>query len=354
MRFLRPLLLILVVALSGNLHAQDIHFTLFDMSPLTLNPALSGAFEGTARLGGIYRAQSFDAVNVEQYETPSFYIDAPIIRGFRKQDWIGIGVAFYNDKAGRLGLETSGALLTASYHFALDKNRKNMLTLGLQGGQFNRRINFDNALFADGLLLDIEDGLSPELYGQNPSEDESGMNPSKDAIDFNAGLLFRSNVSESSKLEIGLSFGHVTRPDYNLVIANPDDKNAAKRPFRIVGHAAYAIGLNERWGIRPQIFVQTTTGADPEIGIQGWASYLINPEKEIALNFGLGYRISDAGKVLFGIDYKDFRAALSYDITLTELNEVNNYNGAFEVSAYYILKIYKEPKINQAIFCPKF
>ena len=128
MRFLRPLLLILVVALSGNLHAQDIHFTLFDMSPLTLNPALSGAFEGTARLGGIYRAQSFDAVNVEQYETPSFYIDAPIIRGFRKQDWIGVGVAFYSDKAGRLGLETSGALLTASYHFALDQNRNNMLT----------------------------------------------------------------------------------------------------------------------------------------------------------------------------------------------------------------------------------
>ena len=353
MRFLRPLLLILVVALSGNLHAQDIHFTLFDMSPLTLNPALAGAFEGTARLGGIYRAQSFDAVNVEQYETPSFYIDAPIIRGFRKQDWVGVGIAFYNDKAGRLGLETSGALLTASYHFALDENRKNMLTLGLQGGQFNRQINLQNGLFADGLAIDID---NQDPFGTAISEDVGmNQNPSKDAIDFNAGLLFRSNISETRKLEIGLSFGHVTRPDYNLISAGSEDNlDAAKRPFRIVGHAAYAIGLNERWGIRPQIFVQTTTGTDPEIGLQGWASYLINPEKEIALNFGLGYRISDAGKVLLGIDYKDFRAALSYDITLTELNEVNNYNGAFEVSAYYILKIYKEPKVNQAIFCPKF
>ncbi len=349
MRLLRPLLLFFVVALFGNLNAQDIHFSLFDMSPLTLNPALSGAFEGTARIGGIYRAQSFDTPSsIRQYETPSFYIDAPIIRGFRKQDWVGVGIAFYNDKAGRLGLETSGALLTASYHFALDEDRKNMLTLGLQGGQFSRNVNFENALFADGLAIDIENS---DPFGFNTSDDEGG-NGQRDGIDFNAGLLFRSKISDTQNLEMGLSFGHVTTPDYNLLnsASNADGK---QRPLRIIGHATYAMGLNERWGIRPALFVQTTQGADPEIALQGWASYLINPEKQIALNFGLGYRVADAGKLLLGIDYKDFRAAVSYDITLTELNEVNNYSGAFEVSAYYILKIYKEPVINQAIFCPK-
>ena len=35
--------------------AQDIHFTQFTMSPLTLNPGLTGKFEGTVRIGGIYR-----------------------------------------------------------------------------------------------------------------------------------------------------------------------------------------------------------------------------------------------------------------------------------------------------------
>ena len=37
--------------------AQDIHFSQFYASPLTLNPALSGFHDGTFRVAGIYRNQ---------------------------------------------------------------------------------------------------------------------------------------------------------------------------------------------------------------------------------------------------------------------------------------------------------
>src|SRR5690349_16635765 len=97
----RKLLLLLasVFAVSG-LSAQDIHFSQFNMSPMTLNPANIGPFEGTARIGGIYRGQ-FNSVLDKQYSTPSVYVDAPIIRGFRKKDWVGVGLMFFSDKAGK-------------------------------------------------------------------------------------------------------------------------------------------------------------------------------------------------------------------------------------------------------------
>ena len=102
MKGLRTLLLALSsVVFSLPIIGQDIHFSLFHMSPLTLNPAQTGAFSGTARIGGIYRDQWGSVIN-DQFTTPSFYIDAPVIRGFGKYDWVGGGVVSYTDKVGTL------------------------------------------------------------------------------------------------------------------------------------------------------------------------------------------------------------------------------------------------------------
>ena len=83
----------------GMMNAQDIHFSQYSLSPMTTNPAKAGSFKGTFRVGGIYRDQ-WGTVLQNQYRTPSFYIDAPIVRGFRKKDWVGIGVHFLNDQSG--------------------------------------------------------------------------------------------------------------------------------------------------------------------------------------------------------------------------------------------------------------
>ena len=61
-----------------------------------------------------------------------------------------------------------------------------------------------------------------------------------------------------------------------------------------------------------------------------------------------------AAQVLAGLDYKDLRVALSYDINTSPLNTATNYQGAFEIAAWYIIKIFKDPEVKQAILCPKF
>lgn len=352
MKLNRLLLLGAFVTFFGTLQAQDIHFSLFNMSPLTLNPALTGAYEGTARVGGIYRDQ-WSSFLPNQFTTPSFFIDAPIIRGFRKTDWVGIGMLTVNDKAGTANLKTTQNLLSASYHFALTKDAKTMLTLGVQGGSVQRSLD----LQADGLLF----GDESELVGGQPgaSEDRS-ISSDKNFFDFNAGLLLRTQMDDASSLDVGLAFNHITRPDYNFLAASPmGDQDAERRPMTITAHATYQTQFTEKWSIAPTLLVRNSGGATA-INLQAWGSYLLkedNPaedQPEVKLNFGAGYRFGDAGQALLGMDYGPLRVALSYDLNVSSLSEVSNYQGGFEVSAWYVFKIYKKPNTDPNILCPHF
>ena len=132
---------------SLGLSAQDsYHYTYFDMTPVSLNPALAGGFEGTARIGGLIREQDF-GLQAGQYRSPLFYLDAPIIRGFRKQDWVGFGFSMQYDKQAnslpvvnpdeststlQSGIVTTTTIGGLTYHFAFDTKRNNVLAIGFQ------------------------------------------------------------------------------------------------------------------------------------------------------------------------------------------------------------------------------
>ena len=358
MKLSKPLLFFFFTAILGTLQAQDIHFSLFNMSPLTLNPANTGAFFGTARVGGIYRGQWYNVSGADGYETPSFYADAPILRGFREQDWIGVGGMIFNDQAGSNKLRTNATMISASYHLGLGKDGKSVLTLGLQGGSVQRRY--------DPKDLTVGDGFGPNLaYNAGNSSDpfvgggtSGGGRDKTDYLDFAAGLLFRSQIDETTNFELGVSGAHVTQPDYLFgnLRENQDSINvdgAGKRPLRLTAHTKYEWALTDRWSAAPTAMFQTSKGAT-EVSLQAWAGYLINPEMQVKLNFGLGYRFGDAGKVLLGLDYKHLRVAAAYDVNFSQLNSATNYQGAFEIAAWYIIKIYKDPEIKQTILCPKF
>ena len=131
---LRKLLSGLFVCLSFTMiTAQDLHFTNFRLAPLTINPALAGAFEGTIRVGGVYRGQWLD---VDGYTTPALYADAPIIKGLRKNDWVGVGISFFSDQAGIGNLTDTGGGLNVAYHFGIDdKNIRNNIAVGVSWGR---------------------------------------------------------------------------------------------------------------------------------------------------------------------------------------------------------------------------
>src|SRR5437868_6623101 len=94
-------LLVCLFALSS--FAQDIHFSQYYASPLTLNPALTANINGMFRVAANYRNQWFTIPvlnSVAPYQTYQVSFDMPILRERLGNDGFGFGGMFYADKAG--------------------------------------------------------------------------------------------------------------------------------------------------------------------------------------------------------------------------------------------------------------
>ncbi len=349
------LFLIAVLFCLNSLSAQDIHFTQFYMSPMTMNPAMAGKFEGTVRIGGIYRGQWASVVGgSDSYKTPSVWADAPIIRGIRKQDWIGVGLMFFADKAGEVGLKHSATKLGATYHLALGKKNTTVLSLGGQYGKGSRKLG-DNYQFEDGFT-----GAGPDSYDKSLSKDGNVVDDAS-FTDIDAGINISSKLNKRMDFNLGFSMYHINEGKYSLVgrsdtsTTPPVNPTAgdAKIPRRNILHGQFNAALDDRWSINPAFQYMSMSGAD-EIQIQALAGYLFNPEKDVTLNFGIGYRMRDAIQAIAGMKYKDLRVGLAYDINTSDLNNASNYRGGFELAANYIVKIYKPAVIKQKVLCPRF
>ncbi len=350
MKRLLPLLVALAFALGSS--AQDAHFSLYNMSPLTLNPALTGAYLGTARVGGIYRDQWGFGFLSNQFVTTSFYIDAPLFRGFGKKDWIGVGGMFFSDRAGRLNLSANSFMGSISYHWALDKQRRTVLTFAVQAGTSGRSLD------------DLDQ--RPELFGSNLTEstfqDNIATTPTGISVnnsnffDLGAGAMLRTALGQESTLEVGVAFSHLLQPDYSILTSSAagTDEGSRQQPLVVRAHANSRHPLNETWSLLPSAFFQTTRAGRSETILQLLGEVELNEEKEIDLRFGPGYRFGDSGMVLAGVDWKDLRVMASYDIALSDLQSSSRFQSGFEIAAWYILKIEKKPEVDPNIVCPHF
>ncbi len=352
---MRPQLLfvLFVLLLLGRLaSAQDIHFTQYNMSPMTLNPANAGRFEGTARIGGIYRSQWSSVIN-NPYSTPSAWVDAPIIRGFRSKDWVGVGLMLYQDRAGSAGLTHGAFKFGATYHFAFGKKGNTVLSIGGHYGGEQRRIDINRLQFADGFNNQGE-------YVPALSMDNGRVLGSANYNDIDLGAVFFSKLNKTMDFHMGFSIYHFTRPNYSLIGggASPGPGPApqqgfARLPRRYVTHGQFNMALSNRVSLSPTFLYQTMEGND-EIIVQGMAGYLFNEEKDITLRAGVGYRLSDAVNVLVGAKIKDLTIGAAYDINISDLTIVSNYRGGFEIAANYIIKIYKPTVVKPKVLCPRF
>lgn len=328
--------------------AQDIHFTLFDMAPLVFNPAESGAFSGTYRLSGIYRDQWLSVTGApNEFKTPSVAVDVPVVKGFRDNDWVGVGVLLYSDNSGSLRLKQNAFKLSAAYHLALDKKGNSILSFGYQTGSIQRKIDVSG--------LDSTDPSNPDLL-----EDDFELNSqgelTKSFTDHVGGLHLKTRVNEGSMLQMGFSVGHIgSRKDIALV--SPDTNSAGggrfEVPMRFLGHGSWRTLMNDRTALVPSAFVQVQ-GKDMEIQAQVVAEYLFNPEKDVTLNGGLGYRVGDALQVLLGTRIRELTVMAAYDINLSALSPASSTIGGFEISAQVVGIIYKKPDPDPVLFCPRF
>ncbi len=331
-------LLILIFSFGLLAHTssgQDYLFSQFDMMPQIYNAAQTGDFYGTARIGGIYRDHGF-AISKYRFRTPGFYIDSPIIRGFRSQDWIGIGAVLLQDNAGAGQLKTGEIRFNVAYHLGLDKRSKNTLSFGLQFGNYARS-------FGRAELLEFES----DLTGTGTSTAQP-ITSAKNKWAFGAGALYIARIDQSSSFRLGFGVTHL----YNFNYSVNQGSMRMHIPITFNAHAGYETKLSELISINPMLLAQYV-GGQMNIAVQSYVSVKPDPQKEFYLEPGLGYRYGDAVMLFFGAKYDGFKVRLGYDATISRMLPANGTAGALELAASYIVRINKPPEVEKRIVCPR-
>lgn len=337
----------LVMICSVGKSQNELHFTQFEAAPLQLNPALVGDFQGTFRIGGIYRDQWFSFLGDEgsSFKTLDMFVDVNIIRGLRKQDWISAGIGYdaldrggsvgFTSQENGVGIKNTYSRIGAAYHLA-DKKRKNIFTLGVQ------RVSKSSSIAQLQYTDDRADGPE-DIDNFNMGE------PNEDGLfdgsysDWVFGLTYDRRNAESGFM-LGLKLSQLFKPDFQLGSIN----NEQDPLFAVF--ANYHMPVGEKMKLMPSVLYQKT-GPASELVLQSRLGYNLN--EKLSINGGLGFRTGDAVQVLLGAEYKQYTMGVSYDINVSGLTAATGTVGAFELALSYVGNIKKKPKVKPVILCPR-
>jgi len=343
--------------------AQDFHYTQYFHSPLGVNPALAGAFNGSYRINGVVRDQN-RPVGGNSYFGYSLNVDAPIIRGIRKQDWVGIGLRLESSTAGSANQKINIYGLGASYHLSLDKKQTQILSLGVQygtGGYSYSGIDLagdDNAFGstiiggAAGISLQAEEFQSsgtPTSGGGNNNTDIGGS-----LNDLTVGLLYNTrDVKNGTDFKLGLGIEGILNPNRSAGIRVEgaggvrDNKGIGINAF-----TAYEFELTKRASLTSGAYYYTNKKASA-LNVNSIMNYKMKPDNALTLHAGLGLRNIRAGLIYLGTSIKDIRVGLAYDLDISSATTASGGHGGVELAVSYIGKIYKKPKPKPIIYCPR-
>lgn len=327
---LKGLLLIPILSIG-----QDIHFSQYDNSPLYLNPALTGLYNGKFRFTSSVRDQWF-SVPVP-YMTFSSSFDAHLLPQKLNKNVLSLGSVFHYDRAGDSRLSTTHILVNLSYHQQISKGL--FLGAGIQTGFGHRRFRRD--------LLTFDDQFNGDVFNPNiVSADINNLNnTSLIFFDLGAGLNLRYQKNSRKWINIGLAMVHLNNPTQSFI-----GQDILLKP-RISLHSNANFSINKKWDIMPTVMLQfQNTYSELLSGL--WFKYYLNQKlgRETALFFGSSYRVMDAFVPVLGLNYQDWQIGLSYDLNISKFSVASNYNGAFEVS---IIKIWRPvSKLDRIKSCP--
>ena len=154
---------LICVSLATVSKAQDPNFSQFFASPLTLNPALTGKFDGDFRIAGNYRNQ-WPTIN-NAFVTKTVSLDFGIMKNrISELDQMGVGILGVTDRAGDGVLTTNYAGLSLAYHKGLDEDGFHQVGAGFQGIYINKRLDVTKVQFADQLTPLGFTGVTSEIF----------------------------------------------------------------------------------------------------------------------------------------------------------------------------------------------
>jgi len=339
MNLKRTLTLLLCLSLTSGLFAQDVHFSQFWASPLTLNPALTGMTPCSYRAAINYRNQWASVVGPSSFQTYGLSFDAGLFRGKFNGSMLGVGGHFFNDRAGDGILQNLTAQLSLAYHQALGSDR-HYISVGLQGGMVQKRLDPAKFIFED--MID-ENGVIPGAVTSDILSDNSFTN-----LDVNAGFHWTSNFSDGFTMYAGAAMFHIGEPTESFKGSGDNILDT-----RYVGHGGMKIGIQNKVVVLPSVLYMTQAeGSNEELLMGTSLGFAIGEESTFYL--GGYYRNLDAVIASIGFDFKNVQFGMSYDVNVNDLSVVSGNKGGMELSLLYFGCLPTSSKPRRVVDCPRF
>ncbi len=299
--------------------AQDVHFSQYYFSPLSLNPANTGNFKGDWRLFGNYRSQWRDISKA--YNTYSVGGD---VNFFPKNLNFSGGLIFISDKSGG-NLVVNKILPSFAFHHKIVGFNMNY---GIQTGYVMKSIDFYAHSFPNQLNWNSGkfDNTLPNI--------ETNVVQRTNYFDINAGVSVSRRFGKIEP-EIGFAAFHLNKPKESFV--SDDNRLPVRNAFNL-GLSYY---LNDKIILKAySLYGATTKASDMVSGLN--VEYVLSKNTFFTNSVFAGFmwrsgfnRNADAGIATVGMNYSHYTVGVSYDITFSGLKTAVDYKGAFEIAVIY-------------------
>lgn len=335
----RKLFILLLVVFTGiSATAQDPHFSQFFASPLTLNPAFTGKFEGVFRLAVNHRDQ-WPSIP-KAYVTTAASADFSILKNkLPDGDVLGVGISGLSDQSANSALKLNYGSISLSYHKALDEDGYNTLGVGFQGTYSSMMVDINKLKFEDQLTQNGFTGVTNESLSNGSTQNY---------MDMNAGMLFSGSSNGENNYYAGVSMYHINQPYVGFI------DQFWRLNSRISIHGGYSFPLQNGLKFHGSLIHQMQNGANETVFGAALSKSLNDEEtEEEAKNiyFGSWMRFKDAVIPYLGLEFKGIRLGFSYDVNLSSLKAATQSRGGAEFSLIYIKKGTEK---GHDLPCPKF
>jgi len=334
---MRKLIILACTLLLATLvKAQDPHFSQFFASPLTLNPAFTGKFDGQFRLAANHRDQ-WPSIP-KAYVTTSASIDFSILKDKVPQgDVFGIGFSGLSDQSADAALKLNYGSISMSYHKALDEDGYNTIGAGFQGTYSSAILDMTKLTFEDQLTQNGFTGQTAEVLNNGKNQNY---------FDVNAGVLYSGSTDGYNNYYAGVSIYHINKPSLSFI-----DKTW-NLSSRITVHGGGSFPVSDNLSVSTSAIFQIQNKATETV-LGGALSANVNGDlnNPTSVYFGSWVRLGDAIIPYVGIEINGLRIGASYDINTSSLKAATASRGGSEFSLIYIKK---QSTGGKGIPCPKF
>ncbi len=317
--FRRIVLLVLGCLCFNKGFAQDVHFSQYYFSPLSLNPANTGNYKGDFRFFGNYRSQWRELNNA--YNTFSAGGDFNV---YPRNINLSGGLIFINDQSGG-NLMVNKILPSGAIH---KKIAGFSLHAGIQPGVVIKSIDFYKHSFPEQL------NWSTGVFDPNMPNSETNVSQRFVYLDVSAGVAVSRRIGRVEP-EIGYAAFHLNHPKESFF------SNANRLPVR----QATNVGLNLY--LSPHVIVRLHSLYGYTSKVSDWVSginleYVLSKNAMFTNSVFAGFmrrnglkRNPDAHILTTGFNYSHYTVGFSYDITFSQLRTAVDSRGAYEIAFIY-------------------